>query len=179
VTNNAKPKNFFGHFETPVSIPCQKVRKIQNISESQRAERHLKLVINEQGISKSFPMAVEDSHYDAETGRWTSKDPILFNGGDTNLYGYVLADPINHIDPDGKWAQYLPVITVITGALYRCVQNPSCASRIESNIKKIMDQMKRFFDPPNNPPNPEQPDGPICDPLRQSCSPNQQNRCGL
>lgn len=39
--------------------------------------------------------------YDAETGRWTSKDPILFNGGDTNLYGYVLNDPINFIDPMG------------------------------------------------------------------------------
>lgn len=39
--------------------------------------------------------------YDPETGRWTSKDPILFAGGDTNLYGYVLADPINWIDPTG------------------------------------------------------------------------------
>ncbi|MGE5086952.1 MAG: RHS repeat domain-containing protein, partial [Bacillota bacterium] len=27
--------------------------------------------------------------YDAETGRWISKDPILFSGADTNLYGYV------------------------------------------------------------------------------------------
>jgi RHS repeat-associated protein len=39
--------------------------------------------------------------YDAETGRWTAKDPILFEGGDTNLYGYVLQDPANFIDPDG------------------------------------------------------------------------------
>jgi RHS repeat-associated protein len=28
--------------------------------------------------------------YDAETGRWTAKDPISFAGGDFNLYGYVL-----------------------------------------------------------------------------------------
>lgn len=27
--------------------------------------------------------------YDAEVGRWTSKDLILFDGGDTNLYGYI------------------------------------------------------------------------------------------
>jgi len=40
--------------------------------------------------------------YDPLTGRWTSKDPILFNGGDTNLYGYVLQDPVNLIDPSGK-----------------------------------------------------------------------------
>lgn len=40
--------------------------------------------------------------YDPETGRWLSKDPILFNGGDTNLFGYVANDPINFIDPDGE-----------------------------------------------------------------------------
>ncbi|MEJ8293000.1 RHS repeat-associated core domain-containing protein [Delftia tsuruhatensis] len=39
--------------------------------------------------------------YDAETGRWTAKDPILFGGGDTNLYGYVLQDSVNLIDSDG------------------------------------------------------------------------------
>lgn len=39
--------------------------------------------------------------YDPEVGRWTSKDPILFNGGDANLFGYVANDPINFIDPTG------------------------------------------------------------------------------
>ena len=39
--------------------------------------------------------------YDPSTGRWTAKDPIGFNGGDTNLYGYVIADPINLLDPGG------------------------------------------------------------------------------
>lgn len=42
--------------------------------------------------------------YDPETGRWTSKDPILFAGGDTNLYGYVLNDPVNFVDPSGNFA---------------------------------------------------------------------------
>ena len=40
--------------------------------------------------------------YDAETGRWTAKDPIRFTGGDLNLYGYVLNDPVNQVDPSGK-----------------------------------------------------------------------------
>ncbi|GAX61501.1 Rhs family protein [Candidatus Scalindua japonica] len=40
--------------------------------------------------------------YDPETGRWTAKDPILFAGGDTNLYGYVFSDPVNFVDPDGR-----------------------------------------------------------------------------
>ncbi|HYO56161.1 kelch repeat-containing protein [Archangium sp.] len=39
--------------------------------------------------------------YDAEAGRWTTKDPIRFAGGDTNLYAYVANDPINSIDPSG------------------------------------------------------------------------------
>lgn len=39
--------------------------------------------------------------YDSESGRWTSKDPIRFAGGDTNLYGYVMADPVNFVDPRG------------------------------------------------------------------------------
>lgn len=42
--------------------------------------------------------------YDPKTGRWTSKDPTLFNGGDTNLYGYVMSDPVNLFDPNGLWA---------------------------------------------------------------------------
>ncbi len=42
------------------------------------------------------------SYYDPETGSWLSKDPIRFNSSDTNLYGYVLQDPINLIDPTGK-----------------------------------------------------------------------------
>jgi RHS repeat-associated protein len=54
--------------------------------------------------------------YDAFTGRWTTKDPIEFLGGDTNLYGYVDSvgkpletnlyayvggDPIGFVDPMG------------------------------------------------------------------------------
>ncbi len=39
--------------------------------------------------------------YDAQTGRWTSKDPILFRGQTPNLYGYALNSPLQYIDSTG------------------------------------------------------------------------------
>ena len=39
--------------------------------------------------------------YDPSIGRWTAKDPIDFDGGDTNLYGYVANDPVDWVDPEG------------------------------------------------------------------------------
>ncbi len=39
--------------------------------------------------------------YDAETGRWTARDPSGFAGGGANLYAYVLSDPVNLTDRTG------------------------------------------------------------------------------
>jgi len=65
--------------------------------------------------------------YDPETGRWTARDPIGFEGGDSNLYGYVLGDPINLVDPDGLigLSQAVAAIGAITIAkgLYDYNQN--------------------------------------------------------
>ncbi len=58
-------------------------------------------------------------HYDPVVGRWISKDPIGFDGGDTNLYGYVLNDPINRIDPTGLDWVYNPR----TGAIHQIDSN--------------------------------------------------------
>ena len=45
--------------------------------------------------------------YDAETGRWTNKDPLRFSGGDTNFYAYVGNDPVNRLDPLGlDWTDW-------------------------------------------------------------------------
>ena len=38
--------------------------------------------------------------YDAETGRWLSKDPISLSGG-LNLYSFCLNDSLSFIDPNG------------------------------------------------------------------------------
>jgi len=39
--------------------------------------------------------------YDAEAGRWITKDPITFQAGDPNLYAYVSDDPVNLTDVTG------------------------------------------------------------------------------
>lgn len=39
--------------------------------------------------------------YDPHWGRWTTLDPVLFAGLDTNLYAYVGNDPVNFVDPLG------------------------------------------------------------------------------
>ena len=51
--------------------------------------------------------------YDPAIGKWTAKDPIDFKGGDTNLFNYTGADPVNYIDPEGE--SYL--IPIIAGVL--------------------------------------------------------------
>lgn len=40
-------------------------------------------------------------YYDPMEGRFISKDPIGFRGGDANLYGYVRNNPTNLTDPSG------------------------------------------------------------------------------
>jgi RHS repeat-associated protein len=57
--------------------------------------------------------------YDAQVGRWTAKDPTNFDSQDTNLYDYVISDPINQFDPSGKIlpiAPALPLIFPLVGA---------------------------------------------------------------
>ena len=45
-------------------------------------------------------------NYDPETGRWITKDPILFAGASPNLYTYVVDDPVNLDDQIGLHWEY-------------------------------------------------------------------------
>lgn len=40
--------------------------------------------------------------YDTTIGRWTTRDPIRWDGG-VNLYEYSYSDPINYVDVDGRF----------------------------------------------------------------------------
>ena len=44
--------------------------------------------------------------YDAETGRWTARDPLAFAGGDLALYNYAHNDPLNYVDYAGTGPAY-------------------------------------------------------------------------
>ena len=46
--------------------------------------------------------------YDSETGRWTAKDPVRFDGG-INLYEYAGSSPIALVDPTGRVAWAAPL----------------------------------------------------------------------
>ena len=72
--------------------------------------------------------------YDPETGRWTSKDPILFNGMQPNLYGYTFGDPVNFVDPDGRVPIFvIPAIGAGVGAISTVVGSYLATGRAPSS----------------------------------------------
>jgi RHS repeat-associated protein len=77
--------------------------------------------------------------YDAETGRWTAKDPIGFSGGDGNLFAYAGNDPISYVDPDGR---IIPVLLAAWG-LYEL---GSSAYDIFNTIKTALDPCASTLD---------------------------------
>jgi RHS repeat-associated protein len=84
-------------------------------------------------------------HYDASIGRWLSKDPILFAGGDMNLYGYVMQDPINYIDPTGNIKLVSPA-TPVTSFLSIATGGPSCLNEGHKQELKRMNQERKLQD---------------------------------
>lgn len=62
--------------------------------------------------------------YDPFAGRWTGKDPILFGGGDPNIYAYCGNDPVNCIDPNGKFPLAIPLGLAVAGGIYAALNPP-------------------------------------------------------
>jgi len=78
--------------------------------------------------------------YDPEIGRWTAKDPILFAGGQGNLYLYCNDDCINLIDPFGLFRFGKRPL----GRLPRWTMSPNSTLADLWNIQTVHEQ--GFFD---------------------------------
>jgi RHS repeat-associated protein len=66
--------------------------------------------------------------YDPEIGRWTTKDPIRFDGG-MNWYGYVGGDPVNLVDVTGAIAIHPDLIK----------KYPRAAADIQARLNDLVD----------------------------------------
>lgn len=72
--------------------------------------------------------------YDAGSGRWTARDPILFESGQANLYAYVNNNPVMFNDPCGQFC--------IGGSLYGgvgaggkvCIDSEGFSSCVEAGV---------------------------------------------
>ncbi|MEW6518580.1 MAG: RHS repeat-associated core domain-containing protein [Thermodesulfobacteriota bacterium] len=53
------------------------------------------------GIKRQGCIFIVPGYYDPQIGRFISRDPIGFNGGDVVLYGYAQNNPVNFVDPEG------------------------------------------------------------------------------
>ena len=58
--------------------------------------------------------------YDPAIGRWTAKDLIGFAGEQMNVYVYVGNDPVNFVDPTGKWGLSLSNSAEAAYCLFGC-----------------------------------------------------------
>jgi RHS repeat-associated protein len=87
--------------------------------------------------------------YDAETGRWTSKDPILFLGGDSNFYGYVYNNPINAIDINGltKWDKIFGLPKDFWRWYHRQVKKKGDPDLTKEEAEELYEEWKRQGQP--------------------------------
>ena len=88
--------------------------------------------------------------YDPETGRWTAKDPIRFDGRDINLFGYALNDPINIFDQNGL-GPTLASICLELGNLKSLADIAIIQSKLSKQLedinKRLWEINKRLEDP--------------------------------
>ncbi len=86
--------------------------------------------------------------YDPETGRWTEKDPIKFDGA-TNLYIYGANDPVNLVDPTGRRGGTPPTAPSVTDLIEETLLGDKVSRRFipkevgDPNFMKMMEERAR------------------------------------
>jgi uncharacterized protein RhaS with RHS repeats len=71
--------------------------------------------------------------YSPETGRFLTRDPLGYAGGDTNLYRFAVNNPVNYVDPNGLWStpNHNRIIEEFVKAY-----NPSLSETLRSEIER-------------------------------------------
>jgi RHS repeat-associated protein len=87
-------------------------------------------------------------YYKPQFQRFISEDPIGLAGGDTNLYRYVLNDPMNLVDPYGKFGmkQTVKGIEELGEAfedLNNLNKNPKTKAEMLENQEKVLDAWRK------------------------------------
>jgi uncharacterized protein RhaS with RHS repeats len=59
--------------------------------------------------------------YEPASGRWTARDPILFDGGQGNLYAYVANNPVMGRDPWGLLCVTVTAYQGVGGGVTTCI----------------------------------------------------------
>jgi RHS repeat-associated protein len=93
-------------------------------------------------------------YYDPSVGRFISRDPTRYGGGDANLYRYCANNPANGTDPSGKLAivddlaVYFIIITVMMLVAYEAQpaiqqSNRELGNAIGDSISGTFDAVRR------------------------------------
>jgi RHS repeat-associated protein len=76
--------------------------------------------------------------YNADMGKFASKDPMGLKAGDVNLYRYVGNNPQKFVDPSGRCTEYVVVAIVIAVAAYKLYR--ANKEEIDKKISPVNDE---------------------------------------
>lgn len=72
--------------------------------------------------------------YEPESGRWTARDPILYKGGQANLYVYAGGDPVGQRDPSGLACIGGSIYAVFGGGGSLCITDEGLSLCAEAGL---------------------------------------------
>jgi RHS repeat-associated protein len=125
--------------------------------------------------------------YDPSVGRWLMKDPVRWQGRQSNLFVYIGDNPVNGTDPRGTWYTAACKAAIWAGCRQGCSggtswgQKAVCSTLCNAAGKYMFCEWHDSGEP-----EPQQPDGgmcagpepepepapePPCDPTVSSCGP--------